>query len=58
MKTALATGSSGFIGYFVANALLAQGWQVIGIDSMSDYYDVKLKQSRLDLRKRKAALSM
>ncbi|MDB4187946.1 GDP-mannose 4,6-dehydratase [bacterium] len=49
MKTTLVTGSSGFIGYFVANALLAQGWQVIGVDSMSDYYDVKLKQSRLDL---------
>ena len=49
MKTALVTGSSGLIGYFVVNALLAQGWQVIGVDSMSDYYDVKLKQSRLDL---------
>ncbi len=49
MKTAIVTGSSGFIGYFVAEALLAQGWRVIGVDSMSDYYDVKLKQSRLDL---------
>jgi UDP-glucuronate 4-epimerase len=49
MKTALVTGSSGFIGYFVADALLAQGWRVIGVDSMSDYYDVALKQSRLDL---------
>lgn len=49
MKTALVTGSSGFIGYFVAQALLDQGWRVIGVDSMSDYYDVALKQSRLDL---------
>lgn len=49
MKTALVTGSSGFIGYFVAKALLSQGWRVIGIDSMSDYYDVTLKQSRLDM---------
>lgn len=49
MKTALVTGSSGFIGYFVADALLAAGWRVIGIDSMSDYYDVTLKKSRLDL---------
>ncbi|MGJ8596259.1 NAD-dependent epimerase/dehydratase family protein [Sulfitobacter sp.] len=49
MKTALVTGSSGFIGYFVAEALLSQGWRVIGVDSMSDYYDVNLKQSRLDL---------
>jgi UDP-glucuronate 4-epimerase len=49
MKTALVTGTSGFIGYFVADALLAAGWQVVGLDSMSDYYDVGLKQSRLDL---------
>lgn len=49
MKTALVTGSSGFIGYFVADALLRAGWAVIGVDSMSDYYDVSLKQSRLDL---------
>jgi UDP-glucuronate 4-epimerase len=49
MKTALVTGTSGFIGYFVADALLAAGWQVVGLDSMSDYYDVTLKQSRLDL---------
>ncbi|MEQ6204989.1 NAD-dependent epimerase/dehydratase family protein [Sulfitobacter sp. HNIBRBA2951] len=49
MRTALVTGSSGFIGYFTAQALLDAGWRVIGIDSMSDYYDVSLKQSRLDL---------
>lgn len=49
MKTALVTGSSGFIGYFVAQALLDAGWRVVGIDSMSDYYDVTLKQARLDL---------
>ncbi len=49
MKTALVTGTSGFIGYFVADALLAAGWQVVGLDSMSDYYDVGLKQSRLGL---------
>ncbi|MGB5863173.1 MAG: NAD-dependent epimerase/dehydratase family protein [Sulfitobacter sp.] len=49
MKTALVTGSSGFIGYFVARALCAQGWQVVGLDNMSDYYDVSLKQARLDL---------
>ena len=46
MKTALVTGSSGFVGYFTSLALLDAGWRVIGIDSMSDYYDVQLKERR------------
>ncbi len=46
MKTALVTGSSGFIGYFTSLALLNAGWRVIGIDSLSDYYDVALKERR------------
>ncbi|NUH64058.1 SDR family NAD(P)-dependent oxidoreductase [Sulfitobacter sp. S0837] len=46
MRTALVTGSSGFIGYFVSLALLRSGWRVIGIDSLSDYYDVELKLNR------------
>ncbi len=45
-RTALVTGSSGFIGYFVCRALLEAGWQVVGLDSLSDYYDVKLKERR------------
>ena len=51
MPTALVTGSAGFIGFFVCRKLLAEGWRVIGLDSMSDYYDVTLKESReLQLR--------
>jgi UDP-glucuronate 4-epimerase len=46
MKTALVTGSAGFIGYFVARALLRDGWRVVGFDGLSDYYDVTLKQRR------------
>ena len=49
MKTALVTGSSGFVGYFVTQALLDAGWRVVGIDSMSDYYDVTLKQRRQEM---------
>ena len=45
-RTALVTGSSGFIGYFAALALLEAGWKVIGVDSMNDYYDVGLKEAR------------
>jgi len=45
-RTALVTGSAGFIGFHVARALLAQGWQVVGLDSLNTYYDVTLKQDR------------
>ena len=48
MPTALVTGAAGFIGYFVSERLLAEGYKVIGIDSMSDYYDVSLKEARAD----------
>ena len=43
----LLTGAAGFIGYHVAEALLARGDQVIGIDNLNSYYDVALKQARL-----------
>ena len=47
MQTALVTGSSGFIGSYICQRLLDEGWRVIGVDSMSDYYDVSLKERRL-----------
>ena len=43
----LVTGTAGFIGYHVANRLLARGEDVIGLDNLSDYYDVGLKKARL-----------
>ncbi|NVK34528.1 MAG: GDP-mannose 4,6-dehydratase [Rhodobacteraceae bacterium] len=46
MRTALVTGSSGFIGYFLCTRLLQDGFRVIGLDAMTDYYDVKLKERR------------
>jgi UDP-glucuronate 4-epimerase len=45
----LVTGAAGFIGYHVAGALLARGERVLGLDNLNDYYDVRLKQARLDL---------
>ena len=44
----LVTGAAGFIGYFTSKALLETGRQVIGVDNLNDYYDVSLKQSRLN----------
>ncbi|MBL6941525.1 MAG: GDP-mannose 4,6-dehydratase [Rhodospirillales bacterium] len=46
--TVLVTGTAGFIGYFTTLALLDAGRRVIGIDILNDYYDVSLKQARLD----------
>lgn len=43
----LITGSAGFIGYHLSSLLLDKSYQVIGIDNMNDYYDVKLKEGRL-----------
>ena len=43
----LVTGAAGFIGYHLTNALLAAGEAVVGFDNLNDYYDVGLKQSRL-----------
>lgn len=43
----LLTGCAGFIGFHVAQALLARGDSVIGVDCLNDYYDVRLKQARL-----------
>lgn len=45
----LVTGAAGFIGYHVSKRLLEAGHQVVGIDNLNDYYDVNLKQARLDL---------
>jgi UDP-glucuronate 4-epimerase len=43
----LVTGAAGFIGFHTAKALIARGDDVIGLDNVNDYYDVRLKQARL-----------
>jgi UDP-glucuronate 4-epimerase len=44
----LVTGAAGFIGYHTAKRLLESGEEVVGIDNLNDYYDVTLKNARLD----------
>src|SRR5258706_15701152 len=44
----LVTGAAGFIGSTLAHRLLDRGDEVVGIDNLNDYYDVRLKQARLD----------
>lgn len=46
-KVYLITGGAGFIGYHLSKALLEQGARVIGFDNMNDYYEVALKETRL-----------
>ncbi len=57
-RTALVTGASGFIGYFTSLALLDAGWRVIGLDSLSDYYDVALKERRQAMLNQHAGFSV
>ncbi|MCD6035081.1 MAG: NAD-dependent epimerase/dehydratase family protein [Rickettsiales bacterium] len=45
--TTLITGAAGFIGYHVAEALLARSEKVVGVDNLNSYYDVALKKARL-----------
>ena len=45
----LVTGAAGFIGFHVSRALLERGDEVIGLDNLNDYYDPRLKASRLDM---------
>jgi UDP-glucuronate 4-epimerase len=54
MATYIVTGVAGFIGSRVASKLLENGDRVVGVDNLNDYYDVRLKQFRLEELKKKS----
>ena len=47
MEKVLITGSCGFIGMHLASSLIDDGYEVLGLDNLNNYYDVSLKQNRL-----------
>lgn len=53
----LITGAAGFVGFHLSNALMDNGMDIIGLDNMNDYYDVKLKEDRLSILKEKTAFT-
>jgi UDP-glucuronate 4-epimerase len=55
--TVLVTGAAGFIGFHVAQRLLSDGRKVVGVDSLNNYYDPKLKEARLKVLKGQAGFT-
>ena len=52
MKKVLVTGASGFIGFHVSKKFLENGFTVLGIDALTDYYSVSLKKDRTKILKK------
>jgi UDP-glucuronate 4-epimerase len=50
-QKALVTGVAGFIGFHLARRLLKDGYQVVGLDNINPYYDIALKEARLEVLK-------
>jgi UDP-glucuronate 4-epimerase len=57
-RAVLVTGAAGFIGFHVAQRLLRDGYTVVGLDIVNDYYDPKLKEARLEILERDSRFSL
>ena len=51
-KNYLITGSAGFIGFHLSKKLLSEGFNVLGVDNLNNYYDQKIKQDRNNILKK------
>jgi len=56
-KPVLVTGAAGFIGFHTSLYLLRRGEKVIGLDNVNDYYDIRLKEARLQILEKEAGFS-
>jgi UDP-glucuronate 4-epimerase len=56
-QTILVTGAAGFIGFHVARQLVAEGRNVVGLDSLNSYYDPALKEARLNILRKDSRFS-
>ena len=54
----LVTGAAGFIGFHLCEKLLKDKHQILGIDNINNYYDVKLKKDRLNILLKKKILNL
>ena len=54
----LVTGAAGFIGFHLSKSLMEDGYEIVGVDNLNDYYDVSLKKDRLNLLKENSLFSL
>jgi UDP-glucuronate 4-epimerase len=54
----LVTGAAGFIGFHLSKSLMKEGYEIVGVDNLNDYYDVSLKKDRLNLLQENSLFSL